>query len=242
MYMTQVHAVTGPKGGPGKTTTTIHLSAVTAQTSKVLVTSTDPQGNLEEWVSFANDRFIKECERQGVSPSEGEDNDLPFDTFELIDPSTMQVRFDLLPVLIEQGYDHIFIDTPGSFESAANVTRTLDVVDDVVLVMDEGPESRTPTARAVDLVERKGIPYKILVNKWNRQKSGGKADGPIDTWRWIDERGWPRCSTAVKYLQIHPNSYEEGRPCTQYRNSKTGLLAREDYYKVALELYGGGRG
>ncbi|MBC8161850.1 MAG: AAA family ATPase, partial [Roseiflexaceae bacterium] len=56
--MTHIIAVAVPKGGSGKTTTTLNLAAALAELGKrVLCVDLDPQGNLTAALGFAGDQL-----------------------------------------------------------------------------------------------------------------------------------------------------------------------------------------
>ena len=105
--MARVHVVANQKGGVGKTTVTVQLAAVVADTlasqpgaAKVLGVSTDPQASMIEW-----------ADRVGEA--------LPFDVAQCDDDPMQLEKLRYL-----DQYQHIFVDTPGSLEDEA-ILRTV---------------------------------------------------------------------------------------------------------------------
>lgn len=135
---------------------------------------------------------------------------------------------------------HIFIDTPGSLENEHILAAALDIADDVLVPMPPEPLAFDPTARTITkVIKPRGIPYKVVVNNWDPRD--GKADRD-ETLAYIDAMGWPRTNTVIRRYKIHTRAAAEGKVVTQYPDSGTTLRAREDYFKLAMELrYGGAR-
>ncbi|MFC7794567.1 ParA family protein [Streptomyces cinereoruber] len=135
---------------------------------------------------------------------------------------------------------HIFIDTPGSLENEHILMSALDVADDVLVPLPPEPLAFDPTARTIEqVILPRGLPYKVVVNNWDPRD--GKADRD-ETIEYIDAQGWSRTNTVIRRYKIHTRAAAEGKVVTQYPDSGTTLRAREDYFKLALELrYGGAR-
>ena len=217
--MALVHALANQKGGAGKTTLTVNLAAVTHDVlagdpdhSPVLVVSTDPQASTVWWA----DRV----------------DGLPFDFVQTEDPADLQ-KLSALP-----RYAHIFVDTPGSLENGHILQAVLDAADDVVVPMPPEPLAFDPTARTIDKVLRpRGVPFRVVVNAWDPRDGLAYLH---ETQQYIDRRGWPRTNVCIRRYKVHTRASADGLVVTQYPKNRVAMEAREDFFRLALELGLGG--
>lgn len=221
--MARVIAFVNQKGGVGKTTNTVNLAAIAGQAlgsrgdeSQVLVVSTDPQASAVWW----SDRVNEE--------------QLPFDFHQCHDKPEDLARLKSL-----EQYEYVFVDSPGNIEDEKILSATLDATDEVVVPLPPEAMAYPPTKRTIEQVlEPKGIPYRILITDWDPR------DGTVDleqTQEYVDNNGWPRLQTVVRHYKIHTRASAEGLVCTQYPKGRIALEAREDFFRLAMELGIGGR-
>ena len=100
------------------------------------------------------------------------------------------------------------------------------------------PLAFDPTARTVErVIMPRGLPYRVVVNNWDPR------DGTTDlqqTAQYIRQRRWPMANTVVRRYKLHTRASADGLVVTQYPKNRVAMEAREDFFRLALELgYGG---
>jgi chromosome partitioning protein len=131
--LSRVFAITNQKGGVGKTTTTINLSASLAVNDlKVLVIDSDPQGNCTSGLGVSKDAdkpslyhvllgetpagaAIRATDFEGLSIITADKN-LVGANLELVDIESRETRLRDRIVPIRQDYDFILIDCPPALD------------------------------------------------------------------------------------------------------------------------------
>jgi chromosome partitioning protein len=220
--MARVHVIANQKGGVGKTTLAVNLAAVTndvlcgdPEHSPVLVVSTDPQASTVWWADRVGDG-------------------LPFDFVQ-----ADQNPDDLARLKYLEQYHHVFVDTPGSLENGHLLHTALESADDVIVPMPPEPLAFDPTSRTIEhVIKPRGLTFRVVINTWEPR------DGKLDleqTRDFIDARGWPRAKVVVRRYKLHTRASADGLVVTQYPKNRVAMEAREDFFRLALELgFGGG--
>jgi chromosome partitioning protein len=138
------------------------------------------------------------------------------------------------------GLRHVFIDTPGSLQDENLLLEALKYATDVIVPMPPEGLAFDPTARTIEkVIQPTGLPFTVVINNWDPRD--GTAD-LVETENYIDAQGWPRTRTVIRRYKVHTRASVEGRVVTQYPKNRVAMEAREDFFRLALELgYGGGR-
>ena len=130
--MSEIMAIANQKGGVGKTTTTINLSAALAEKNKkVLVIDMDPQGNTSSGLGIDKDELETTVYQMMIGDNTFEEC-VQKDVFENLDVLDMEDRNYILKKIIspvQDNYDYIIIDCPPSLNSLTiNSMTTADSV------------------------------------------------------------------------------------------------------------------
>ncbi|HEY3958662.1 MAG TPA: ParA family protein [Streptosporangiaceae bacterium] len=150
------------------------------------------------------------------------------------------VVHDALGNLNGDGYRHVFVDTPGNLEHAGILQDCLKVADDVIVPLPPEPLTFDAAARTIEkAIEPRGVPYKVVINAWDPRD--GRTDLE-ETQAFALAKGWPLAQAVIRRYKLHTRASAEGTVVTQYPRNRVALEAREDFYRLALELGYGGAG
>lgn len=202
----KILAVLNGKGGVGKTTTAVNLSAVLAENNKVLLIDADPQGSATWWV---------ERNERGAG----------FDVSQETDPALLKHLREV------EGYRMVVVDTPPALGSEA-LAAVIASADYLVLPTPPAPMDLAALIETVKVaVMPVGVPYRVLLTRVD-PRSLAEA---LDAQNTLLELGIPACNAFVRSYKAHERAALEGLPILHWRG-KNAREAEADYRRIAEEI------
>ncbi|MGH8922494.1 MAG: AAA family ATPase [Acidimicrobiales bacterium] len=194
-----IYVVEAVKGGVGKSTTALYLGEALARRGRrVLVVDADPQGTLIEWEAAAADAG----EPLGV---------------EVVGlPSAVLVRRRL--ATLAEGHDAIIVDCPN--RDVGIIEAALEQADQAIVPMPPGVEELRRGRAGLQLAERVGIIYRVLLTMVDLRMSL-----PQDVAEVLDAEGIARFRAVVRRRAAIATAVGASRP-----------QALHDYVHVTDEL------
>ncbi|MFD7832424.1 ParA family protein [Streptomyces sp. MJM8645] len=236
--MATIIVVLNRKGGVGKSTITVNLSATIAEAlagvevkpidwlAPVAALSVDPQGSASWWAS-----------RVGET--------LPFVFAEAHnDLETLKRLRDSTAV------EYVIVDTPGWYPPEARddnsgdplgegrvadaIRAALDNADHVIVPVEPEPLGWPTTQETIQqVVLPRGIPFTIVVSNWDPRD--GEADRD-DTRKHFTKFGWKVANTVIRRYKLHSKAAITGHVVTQYPKSRVAQECLADFTNLALEI------
>src|ERR1700756_230820 len=216
--MAFVHVVANQKGGVGKTTVAVNLAAVladtmgrSAATAPVLGVSVDPQASMLKWANRVEN--------------------LPFDFAQCDDdPSALESLREL------EKYRHIVVDTPGSLNQREILEVVLRQADLVIVPVEPEGMSFDPAAETIEtLIAPLGLSYRVLINNWDPRDTPADL---VQTREYLEAMGFPVFNTVIRHYKLHSRASADGMTVVQYPTDQRSMQARQDFFKLALEVTG----
>ncbi len=203
---TKVVAVLNGKGGVGKTTTAVNLTAVFAEAHQVLLIDADPQGSATWWIQ-RDTNSLKFQVQSGTSAKELKD----------LRRSSKQ--------------ELVVVDTPPGLESEI-LKIVIPVVDYLVLPTPPAPMEIAVLIETVrTLVKPSGVAHRVLLTRVD-PRSLREA---LDAQNTLMELGIPAFHAFVRSYKAHERAALEGQPITQWKG-KYSKEAKADYCRVVDEI------
>jgi chromosome partitioning protein len=204
--MTKIIGVTQLKGGAGRSTVSINLSAELSSQHQVTVIDCDlPQGTTSSWYALRS-----EIGKTGNLLLNNAENET-----ELIDKVKRRMGID----------DYIVIDAPPRI---AEVTRAILILADLLII----PVASTAmdfwaTQDLLDIVNdaskhNESLTYKIL---WNRFRSIAKSTNQLK--ELVNDAEYPVLKTTLGLRTAYPDSIAEGLSVSEYSDKKAAFELQE---------------
>jgi chromosome partitioning protein len=83
------------------------------------------------------------------------------------------------------------------------------------------------------------VPWRVLINNWDPR------DGDSDlhqTREYLAAMRFPTFNTVIRHYKLHTRAAAEGVTVVQYAKNRVALEARQDFFRLALEVLGSNAG
>lgn len=204
--MPSIIAIINGKGGVGKTTTSVNLSAALADKKKVLLVDADPQGSATWWV-----------ERGGTK--------MGFDLAQETEPTLLSSLHKI------EGYELAVVDTPPALRSEA-LEVVVSVADYLILPTPPAPMDLAVLIETLrEAIAPVGVAHRVLLT---RVDSRSRKEA-VEAQKTLRELGVPAFHTFIRAYKAHERAALEGMSINQLRG-ENAREAKADYCRVADEL------
>ena len=122
--------------------------------------------------------------------------------------------------------------------TADALRAVLDAADQVIVPIEPEPLCFDASARTITkVIQPRNLPYTVVINNWDPRDGRHDLD---ETKEFVKANRWPLAKTVVRHYKLHARASADGQVVTEYPANRVALQAREDFYKLALELIAGG--
>jgi len=202
----KILAIANGKGGVGKTTTSVNLAAILAQSQRVLLVDADPQAS-SSWWSSRNPKGMG------------------FDLVQETEPHLLEK----LPQI--DHYDLILVDTPPALHSEVLQT-VIRVADYILLPTPPAPMDLTALIETVKtVVAPLSLPHRVLLTRVDPRS----INEALEAQNTLMDVGIPAYHAFIRAYKAHERAALDGLAINQWRG-KNAREAEADYRRVVDEL------
>ena len=80
-----------------------------------------------------------------------------------------------------------------------------------------------------------GLSYRVLINNWDPRDTPADL---VQTREYLEAMGFPVFNTVIRHYKLHSRASADGMTVVQYPTDQRSMQARQDFFKLALEVTG----
>jgi len=203
-----VIALVGNKGGAGKTTLSVNLSACLARNNSITIIDADPQGSAMQWRAFSdNENAIPVCQ--------------------------YTEQLDMHSKSLQDKFDYVLFDCPPSVH-APQTTSVLSFCDIALIPVQPSPIDLWATVHIEEAIEKAretnpGLRALLIINQMESRTVMSRLVREA-----ASEIGLPVAKTALRRRAIYRSSALEGK--SVFDMGKRGADAAEELEQLIEEV------